>query len=194
LRRRLILSYDILVLQVLPSPFKSSAARLWARALAAGAGLAVAACGGAKGPATVKPPSAYRLELCAATENINLFLSENTPANTARDELQQTVGELARAYPKIAAEAAPLRGKTGDPGYGAVAIGAEDGVIVAGNLAAALAADPAKLPDAAPKLKAAIADWVAYNDGLAGEGGEVAFEPKRWWDAPAWRDAAAAGR
>jgi hypothetical protein len=104
-----------------------------ARALYFGACLALGACAGSKGTSDVKPASAYRGDLCAATEKINGYLADNTPENTPRDELQQAVGELARAYPKIAAEAAPLRGKTGDSAYGAVAIDAEDGVIVAGN-------------------------------------------------------------
>lgn len=164
-----------------------------ARALCGAACLALGACAGSKGPSNVKSASAYRADLYAATENINAFLSDNTPENTLRDELQQAVGELAHAYPKIAAAAAPLQGKTGDPAYGAVAIDAEDGVIVAGNLASALAADPAKHANAVAKLEAAIGDWVAYNEGLERDGGEVAFNPTRWWEAPAWRDAMPAG-
>jgi len=125
-----------------------------------------------------------------ALELDNYFVNrEDTP----RDELQQAVGKLAQAYPKIAAEAAPLQGKTGDPAYGAVAIDAEDGVIVAGNLASALAADPAKHADAAANLKDAVDDWVAFNDGLTRDGGEIPFKPTRWWEDRAWRDAAAAG-
>lgn len=151
---------------------------------------ALAACTGPKKTSGVKSASAYRAELCAASEKINLYLAENTPANTSRQELQQAVGELARAYSKISAEAAPLRGKTGDPAYAAVAGDAEDGVIVAGNLAAALAADPVKHADALAQLGAAVADWVAYLDALERDGGD-AFHPTRWWEEPAWREATA---
>jgi hypothetical protein len=152
-----------------------------------GACLAWGACAGPKGTSEVKPASAYRDDLCAATEKINLYLADNTPADTPRDELQSTVGDLARAYPKISAEAAPLQGKTGDSDYGAVAIGAEDGVIVAGNLASALAADPAKHADAGAKLQAAVDDWVAFNEGLGRDDGR--FDPTRWWEEPVWREA-----
>ena len=162
-------------------------------ALWGGACLAPGGCTGSKKPSGVKPASAYRADLRAATEKINAYLAHNTPENTPRDELQQAVGKLAQAYPKIAAEAAPLQGKTGDPAYGAVAIDAEDGVIVAGNLASALAADPAKHADAAANLKDAVDDWVAFNDGLTRDGGEIPFKPTRWWEDQVWRDAAAAG-
>jgi hypothetical protein len=155
--------------------------------------LAPAACTGSKEPSGVKPASAYRADLRAATEKINAYLAHNTPADTPRDELQQAVGKLAQAYPKISAEAAPLQGKTGDPAYGAVAIDAEDGVIVAGNLASALAADPAKHADAAVNLKTATDDWVAFNEALTRDGGETPFNPTRWWEDPVWRDATAAG-
>lgn len=162
-------------------------------ALCGAAYLTSGACAGAKKPSGVKPASAYRADLRAATEKINLYLSDNTPEDTPRDELQQAVGKLAQAYPKIGAEAAPLQGKTGDPAYGAVAIDAEDGVIVAGNLASALAADPAKHADAAANLKAAVNDWVAFNEGLTEDGGDAPFDPTRWWEDPVWRDATAGG-
>jgi hypothetical protein len=161
------------------------------RALCVGACLGLGGCAGSKETSDVKPASGYRGDLCAATERINVYLAGNTPRNTSRDELQQAVGELARTYPKIAAEAAPLQGKTGDSAYGAVAIDAEDGVIVAGNLASALAADPAKHADAGSNLKTAVDDWVAYNEGLAQDDG--AFNPTRWWEKPVWREATAAG-
>lgn len=169
-------SYRVLFARVTP-----------ARALCFGACLALVACAGSKEKSGLKPASAYRADLCAATEQINLYLNDNTPDNTPRDELQQAIGELARAYPKIAAEADPLQGKTGDSAYGAVAIDAEDGVIVAGNLASALAADPAKHADAAVNLKTAIGDWVAYNEGLRRDDGS--FDPTRWWEESAWREA-----
>jgi hypothetical protein len=156
--------------------------------------IAMAACGGSKGPPTVKPAAAYRADLFEVAEHINGYLSKNTPENTARDELQQAVGEMAHQFTKLGAEAAPLQGKTGDAAYGAVAKQAEDGVIVAANLAAALAADPARRPDATPKLAAAIDDWVAYNKELTHLArAEVPFEPSRWWDAPPWRELGAGG-
>jgi hypothetical protein len=153
--------------------------------------IAMVACGGSKGPRAVKSAAAYRADLFEVTENINGYLLKNTPENTARDELQQAVGEMAHQFTKLSAEAGPLQGKTGDAAYGAVAAQAEDGVIVAGNLASALAADPAKRPDAVPKLAAAMDDWVAYNEELARLAtAEVPFEPSRWWDAPPWRELA----
>lgn len=156
--------------------------------------IAMTACGGSKGPPAVKPAAAYRTDLFEVTENVNRYLLKSTPENTARDELQQAVGEMAHRFTKLSAEAGPLQGKTGDAAYGAVATQAEDGVIVAGNLASALAADPAKRPDATPKLAAAIDDWVAYNEELAHLGSaEVPFEPSRWWDAPPWRELVGGG-
>lgn len=90
----------------------------------------------------------------------------------------------------LAAEAGPLQGKTGDAEYGAVAARAEDGVIVAGNLAGALAADPAKRPDAVSTLASAVGDWVAFNNELADDASaEVPFGPNRWWESPPWRRA-----
>jgi len=151
--------------------------------------IAMAACGGSKGPPAVKPAAAYRADLFEVTENINGYLLNNTPESAARDELQRAVGEMAHQFTKLSAQADPLQGKTGDAAYGALATQAEDGVIVAGNLASALAADPAKRPDAVPKLAAAIDDWVAYNEELARlASAEVPFEPSRWWDAPPWRE------
>jgi len=169
------------------------ARRATAQALCGAACLLWAACGGSKELAPVKSASAYRAELRAAAEEINLYLNEHAPADTPRDELQRTVGGMAHAFPKIAAGAAPLERKTGDPAYGAVAGDAEDGVIVAGNLASALAADPAKHADATAKLEAAVEDWVAYNEGFASAEGGSSFEPTRWWETPGWRRFVAAG-
>jgi hypothetical protein len=164
-------------------------ALLWLCACAA-----MVACGGSREPGAVKTAAACRADLFEATENINVYLLKNTPENTARDELQQAVGEMAHRFTKLSAEAGPLQRKTGDEAYGAVAEQAEDGVIVAGNLASALAADPTKRPDATPRLAAAVDDWVAYNEELAGLGSaEVPFEPNRWWDAPPWRELVGGG-
>lgn len=148
---------------------------------------ALAGCRAAKGPSTVKPSSAYRADIFAITTKINDYLSANTPEDTARRELQQTVGAMAHEYAMLAAEARPLQGKTGDDTYGDVAAQAEDGEIVAGNLAGALAIDPAKKPDAATDLAAAVDDWATYNDELASHGTAGApFEPNRWWETPPW--------
>jgi hypothetical protein len=148
---------------------------------------ACAGCRAAKGPSTVKAPSAYRAELFAITAKINDYLSANTPEDTARRELQQTVGGLAHEFAMLAAEARPLQGKTGDDAYGDVAARAEDGEIVAGNLAGALAIDPARKPNAAVNLVAAVDDWVTYNDELASHAAaDAPFEPNRWWEAPPW--------
>ncbi len=148
------------------------------------------ACRGAKGPPQVKPAEAYRADLFAITEKINLYLSANTPEDTARRELQETVGALAREYAVLAVEAGPLQGKTGDDQYGVVAAQAEDGEIVAGNLASALAADPAKKPSAVENLAAAVDDWKAFNDELSLKAtADVPFEAGRWWEAPPWRRA-----
>lgn len=155
---------------------------------------AFAGCRAAKGPSSVKSAPAYRADLFAVTKKINDYLSANTPEDTARRELQQTVGAIAHEYAMLAAEAGPLQGKTGDAEYGEVAAQAEDGEIVAGNLAGALAADPQKKPDAVSDLAAAVGDWTTYNDELVSRGGaEVTFEPNRWWETPAWRRALGAG-
>jgi hypothetical protein len=145
---------------------------------------ALSGCRAAKGPSTVKPPSAYRADVFSITAKINDYLSANTPEDTARRELQQTVGAMAHEYAMLAAEARPLQGKTGDDTYGEVAAQAEDGEIVAGNLAG----DPARKPDATTSLTAAVDDWATYNDELASHGtAGVPFEPNRWWDTPPWR-------
>jgi hypothetical protein len=150
----------------------------------------LAGCGKAKGPAQVKPAEAYRADLFAITEKINLYLSANTPEDTPRRELQETVGTLAREYAALAVEAGPLQGKTGDEEYGAVAAQAEDGEIVAGNLAGALAADPAKKPSAIDDLGAAVGDWKTFNDELSSKASRnLPFEARRWWEAPPWRRA-----
>ncbi len=150
----------------------------------------LAGCGRAKGPPQVKPAEAYRADLFAITEKINVYLSANTPEDTARRELQETVGALAREYAALAVEAGPLQGKTGEEEYGAVAAHAEDGEIVAGNLASALAADPAKKPSAAEDLAAAVGDWKTFNDELSSKAtAAVPFEVKRWWESPPWRRA-----
>lgn len=149
---------------------------------------ALSGCRAAKGPSTVKPPSAYRADLFHITEKINAYLAENTPEDTQRRELQQTVGATAHEYAMLAAEARPLQGKTGDAEYGEIAARAEDGEIVAGNLAGALAVDPAKKPDAVPNLAGAVDDWVAYNDELASrDNADAPFKPNRWWATPPWR-------
>lgn len=156
--------------------------------LACAAWPALAGCRAAKGPPAVKPSSAYRADLFAITAKINDYLSANSPEDTARRELQQTVGAMAHEYTMLAAEAGPLQGKTGDAGYGDVAAQAEDGEIVAANLAGALAEDPAKKPAASSDLASAVDDWAAYNDEIATRGGaDAPFEPNRWWDAPPWR-------
>jgi hypothetical protein len=156
-------------------------------------GVALAAAGGAcrqPPPSSVKPAEAYRADLAGVTAQLNDYLAENSPDNTSREELHQTVGDIAHRYTKLAAEARPLRGKTGEPAYGVVAALADDGAIVAGNLAAAVTADPARHPEAAAKLAAAVADWVAYNDELAeSASAETPFEPNPWWELPAWRRA-----
>jgi len=152
--------------------------------------LTLAGCRASKGPEAVKPPSAYRADLFRVAEKINDYLAKNTPENTPPAELQQAVGEMAHEFTMLAAEARPLRGKTGDAEYGAVAARAEDGVIVAGNLAGALAADPAKRPDAVSTLAAAVDDWAAYNDELLNDASAgVPFGPNRWWETSPWRRA-----
>jgi len=152
--------------------------------------LMLAGCRGSKEPSAVKSPAAYRRELFETTQKINDFLATNTPENTPRAELQQAVGEMAHEFTMLAAEAGPLQGKTGDAEYGAVAARAEDGVIVAGNLAGALAADPAKRPDAVSTLASAVDDWVAFNNELVDDASaEVPFGPNRWWETPPWRRA-----
>jgi hypothetical protein len=152
--------------------------------------LVLAGCRASKGPAAVKPASAYRADLFQVAEKINDYLAKNTPGNTPRAELQQAVGEMAHEFTMLAAEAGPLRGKTGDAEYGAVAARAEDGVIVAGNLAGALAADPAKRPDAVSTLASAVDDWVAFNAELVDDAtAAVPFGPNRWWETPRWRRA-----
>ncbi|HUV86401.1 MAG TPA: hypothetical protein VMX79_04750 [bacterium] len=150
--------------------------------------LAFAGCRAVKGPSQIKAASAYRADLFHITEKINAYLAENTPEDTQRRELQQTVGATAHEYAMLAAEAGPLQGKTGDAEYGEIAARAEDGEIVAGNLAGALAADPAQKPEAVPTLAAAVDDWVAYNDELASRGNaDAPFKPNRWWETPPWR-------
>lgn len=157
-------------------------------------GVALAAlsggCGRSAPPSSLKPAEAYRGELYEITARLNDYLAENSPDNTGREELRQTVGDIAHEYTKLAAEARPLRGKTGEPAYGVVAALADDGVIVAGNLAGAVTADPARHPDATSRLAAAVADWIAYNDELAeSASAETPFEPNPWWELPAWRRA-----
>lgn len=150
----------------------------------------LAGCGRAKGPPQVKPAQAYRADLFAITEKINAYLSANTPEDTARRELQETVGALAREYAALAVEAGPLQGKMGDEEYGVVAAQAEDGEIVAGNLAGALAADPAKKPSAVDDLAAAVSDWKTFNSELSLKvTADVPFEVEPWWEAPTWRRA-----
>jgi predicted small lipoprotein YifL len=150
----------------------------------------LAGCGGTKGPSQVKPAEAYRADLFAITEKINAYLSANTPEDTARRELQETVGALAREYAALAVEAGPLQGKMGDEEYGVVAAQAEDGEIVAGNLAGALAADPTKKPSAGDDLAAAVGDWKTFNDELSLKASEdLPFNAERWWEAPPWRRA-----
>jgi hypothetical protein len=152
-----------------------------------------AGCSRPSKSSTVKPASAYRVDMFTITADINGYLAANTPDDTTHEELQATVGEMAHDYTKLAAEAGPFQGKTGDDEYGDIAALAEDGVIVTGNLASALAADPAKHADAPARLAAAVEDWVAFNDELerwATE--ETPYEANRWWEAPAWRRAAGA--
>lgn len=149
-----------------------------------------AGCRGSKESSAVKSPAAYQRELFETTQKINDFLATNTPENTPRSEMRQAVGEMAHEFTMLATEASPLQGKTGNPEYGAVAARADDGVIVAGNLAGALAADPAKRPDAVSTLASAVDDWVAFNDELVNDASaEVPFGPNRWWETPPWRRA-----
>lgn len=168
------------------------------RAVAAAWGVVIlitiaAGCSRGSKSSTIKSAPAYRADLFAITESINDYLAANTPDDTSHEELQASVGGMAHDYTKLAAEAGPFKGKTGEPEYGVVAALAEDGVIVTGNLASALAADPAKHPDAPSKLAAAIEDWVAFNDELARRAtDETPFNPERWWEAPVWRRAAGA--
>jgi hypothetical protein len=146
------------------------------------------ACRASKGPSSIKSSSAYRADLFAITAEINDYLAANTPDDTTRSELQQTVGVLAHEYAMLAAEARPLQGKMGDDEYGEVAARAEDGEIVAGNLAGALAIDPAKKPNAAANLVGAVDDWAAFNDELVSRSSaEVPFESNRWWETPPWQ-------
>ncbi|UCH79419.1 MAG: hypothetical protein JSU81_05560 [Candidatus Coatesbacteria bacterium] len=166
--------------------------RAYVTAAAVGAALAAAGVGCWRpAPASsVKPPEAYRADLYAITARLNDYLAENSPENTGRAELQQMVGDIAHEYTKLAAEARPLRGKTGEPAYGGVAALADDGAIVAGNLAGAVTADPERHSEATAKLAAAVADWVAYNDALAESASAGSpFEPNPWWELPAWRRA-----
>ena len=157
------------------------------------AALVIAACAGPKGAPSVKPASAFRAEVHATAAAVNDYLAAHDPGNTAREEIRQTLGDRAHDFTVIAAQARPLQGKTGDKEYGRVAARAEDGVIVAGNLAGAVAADPAKMKDARANLARAVGDWAAFNETLAGEaGGGAPFTPRRWWEAPAWREAASA--
>ncbi len=156
--------------------------------LACATWFAFVGCRAAKGPPTVKSSSAYRADLFAITAQINDYLAANSPDDTARRELQQTVGAMAHEYTMLAAEAGPLQGKTGDAGYGTVAAQAEDGEIVAANLAGALAEDPAKKPTAVSDLASAVDDWATFNDEIASlSSADAPFEPNRWWDTPTWR-------
>lgn len=172
---------------------KEIRSRRWAFAAASVVGVVLAAIGGCRRPppaSAVKPAEAYRAELFEITAQLNDYLAENSPENTGREELQQAVGDFGRRYTKLAAEARPLRGKTGEPAYGVVAALADDGVIVAGNLAGAVTADPARHPEATAELAAAVADWVAYNDELAKNAPvETPFRANPWWELPAWRRA-----
>ena len=142
-------------------------------------------------PSTIKQPSVFRAETYAVTARINDYLATHNRANTPGVELQETVGSLAHEYVMIAGEARPLRGKTGDKAYAVIASRCDDGVIVAGNLASALAGDPAKRPQAPQELETAIRDWETFNEGLAAMEfvAEANFEPRPWWDDPVWREA-----
>ena len=143
-------------------------------------------------PPAIKPATAYAADLVAVTTRVNTYLAGHNPSNTPREEIRDTVGTLAAAYGRIGAAAGPLRGKTGDISYGVVASRAEDGLIVAGNLAGAVGTDPASNAEAPAILAGAINDWEAYNDELATlpAAKPDGYRPQRWWLEPAWRDAA----
>lgn len=149
------------------------------------------ACARPPQPAQIKQPAEFRREVFDVTGRINNYLAAQNPSNTPRAELRDAVGALAHEYAMIAGEARPLRGKTGDEAYAIIASRCDDGVIVAGNLASALAANPAKHPEAYAELAAAIREWKEFNDDLAGmESGEAdRFKPRPWWEDPAWREA-----
>ena len=143
-------------------------------------------------PPAIKPAALYEADLVAVTTRINGYLAGHNPSNTPRGEIRDAVGTLAAAYGKIGAAAGPLRGKTGDIAYGVVASRAEDGLIVAGNLAGAVGTDPAANAEAPAILAGAMDDWAAYNDELATLPAVKlnGYHPRRWWLEPAWRAAA----
>jgi hypothetical protein len=142
-------------------------------------------------PSQIKQPWEFRRDVYDVTGKINDYLATQNPTNTPRSELRDAVGALAHEYAMIAGEARPLRGKTGDESYAVIASRCDDGVIVAGNLAAALASDPAKHPEARRELAAAAREWKIFNEDLAAMKfvEEKNFEPRPWWDDLVWREA-----
>lgn len=136
-----------------------------------------------------KPPEVFWQELAAATTEVEEYLTYHTPADTRPERLSAAVGAKAARFAHVANETRPLRVKKGAAEYGRLTALAEDGVAVTGNLAGALAVDYARFPWKKRELKTAVEDWAAFGNRLAAEAPlAVNFQPRPWWEKPAWRE------